>query len=318
MKNKVRRFNEIRRRMGVAEAMRGVSRYIQNEVLQPTIASLYQPVFEHKYGDGIAVMEQDWDNLILLDACRWDIFRDHTSFTGKLSREVSKGNYSWEFMEENFVGQHHHDTVYVTANPFAERLSQDVFYTIESVLPKWSEQHETVLPEDVTETAINAREKYPDKRLLIHYMQPHAPFLGNFASSLDVDVGGWGESNDELETDETKQTIWSLYQDGKISREQLTDGYIQNLKIVEEAARPLVDMIDGKTVITSDHGENLGETFLSMEYLSHANETKNCRFVPWLELPFEERRSVTEEDPIGYQSLEDSLVHERLEDLGYM
>jgi hypothetical protein len=263
-------------------------------------------------------MEKDWDNLILLDACRWDIFKDHTSFTGDLSREVSKGNYSWEFMEENFVGKQYHDTVYVTANPFAEKLSQDVFYTIESVLPAWTEEYETVLPEDVTEAALDAREQYSDKRLLIHYMQPHAPFLGDFASHIDVDIGGWGESNDKLETNEAKQTIWSLYRDGIITREQLKEGYVLNLNIVEEAVQPLVEEIDGETVITSDHGENLGESFLGIEYVSHANETKHCRFVPWLELPYDERRAITKEEPIGYENLEDAFVRERLEDLGYI
>ena len=41
----------------------------------------YGKVSAHK---GINVMAQDWDNLLILDGCRFDMFRDQCDLTGRL------------------------------------------------------------------------------------------------------------------------------------------------------------------------------------------------------------------------------------------
>jgi len=41
-----------------------------------------------------------------------------------------------------------------------------------------NEEHRTVLPETMTEATLEAKRRYLNKRLLLHYLQPHAPFLG--------------------------------------------------------------------------------------------------------------------------------------------
>jgi hypothetical protein len=43
-------------------------------------------------------MEEDWDNLIILDACRYDYFKRQHDFEGSVDRIVSPGKMSWEFM----------------------------------------------------------------------------------------------------------------------------------------------------------------------------------------------------------------------------
>jgi len=50
--------------------------------------------------ESIDVMSEDWDNLVLLDAARFDYFEDLNTIDGSLRKEVSHGKKSWEFIEK--------------------------------------------------------------------------------------------------------------------------------------------------------------------------------------------------------------------------
>lgn len=67
--------------------------------------------------DGIDVMAADWDNLVILDACRFDVFRDHCALEGDLQRVTSQGTHTGEFLEKNIQAGDFLNTVYVTAHP---------------------------------------------------------------------------------------------------------------------------------------------------------------------------------------------------------
>lgn len=321
----INRFFEIATQQGLRKAVRSTLRFIwqrtKENIIVPTINPAYREFFEWRFGEGIDVMRKDWDNLILLDACRYDLFKECTTFKGDLSREVSQGYNSWDFIQENFEGRQLHDTVYVTANPHVELLDEDVFYTIESVLDKWDPQTGTVLPQDVTEAATNAQDEYPNKRLIVHYMQPHMPHLGETAKGYDEKVGvsGWDQFlfHEELGRKKEGTSLFQLYHQGQVSRSELIQSYKETLKIAESHVKELVNELTGKTVVSSDHGENLGGSPYGISLTGHTQESKECRFVPWLELPFDERKSITEDPPIGFEHLADEIVQNRLADLGY-
>lgn len=65
----------------------------------------------------------------------------------------------------------------------------------------------------------------------------------------------------------------------KIPKDEIIEAYEENLEIVLQHAEELAENLDGKTVITADHGELLGEKGL----FSHPNkfEAKKLRKVPW-------------------------------------
>lgn len=42
---------------------------------------------------------------------------------------------------------------------------------------EFDEKMQTVLPKRIVEIAIEANENYPNKRLIVYFMQPHAPFV---------------------------------------------------------------------------------------------------------------------------------------------
>lgn len=317
----IRKAFDIFRSDGIIPLLRKVPHHFHWRTVK-TIEPAVKWKFEKQYGSGLDVMEADWDNLILLDACRYDYFKEYTSFEGELSCVVSKARGSWEFIRENYVGKELHDTVYVTANPHAERLDQDVFYTVETVLDEWDPDMGTVPPESVTEAALDAHERYPNKRLIVHYMQPHVPHLGEIAQNLETQYvqneyaqpSGGGENKKQDE--ETK--IFECYKNDQITTAELRESYRETLSIVEPHVKGLAEELTGKTVISSDHGENLGETQFGLTLTGHGPNSKEVRFVPWMELPYEERKTVTAESPIGFQYLGEEYLEDRLADLGYM
>lgn len=113
------------------------------------------------------------------------------------------------------------------------------------------------------------------------------------------------------------KSIWDVYREGHITTSELRESYRETLEIVLREVESLVTELNGKIVIISDHGENLGEG-RSGERLSHGMDTKECRYVPWFELPYDDRRSVSEEEPIEYERHSEEFVKDKLQSLGYL
>lgn len=70
----------------------------------------------YRSGTGIDIFERDWDNLIILDACRFDIFARVNEIEGSLEAVRSRGSSTSEFIRENFAGRQFYDTVFVSSN----------------------------------------------------------------------------------------------------------------------------------------------------------------------------------------------------------
>jgi hypothetical protein len=250
-------------------------------------------------------MDEDWDNLILLDAYRADYFKEHSLLEGDFSTVVSKANWSLEFILNNFQESEYHDTVVITANEnytLSSKVDESTFYTLSNVGDVDREKR----IENVTEAALDAIEAYPNKRLIIHYMQPHIPHMGETSNQVRNDY--W---------DESFPGMFELFRRGEISKDQLEQSYIDTIRMIESEIQELIKKLDGKTVISSDHGENLGEVQHGMTQTGHGNPTPECRYVPWLEMDYDTRREITEDNPIGFDTVDDHAVEERLSALGY-
>jgi hypothetical protein len=262
-------------------------------------------------------MDEDWDNLVILDACRYDYFANQHDFDATLDRVVSPGKMSWEFMQETFQGEQFHDTIYITSNPFATRLSEDTFFKTLYLIDDWDDEIGTIHPEDVAEAAKRANIQHPNKRLILHFMQPHRPYLGSMAEQLRerVDLVGYRNEGDGLQ-------IWGAVKEGKISVEEVRTAYSESLDIVLDTVDDLLEDMDGKFVITADHGEMLGERvfpFTSRVWgHSEGFSTPTLRQVPWIEISSENRRHIAESSPIeAEQELKEDEVEDRLRALGY-
>lgn len=258
---------------------------------------------------GVEVMREDWHNLIVLDACRYDYFKKINWIKGKLRRKISLGSHTVDWIINNFQGKYP-NTVYVSGNPqiselkCRERLGRNPFFKIEKVWDYgWSEKTGRVSEKEVTNAAVRIRKKYPEKRMIVHYMQPHWPFPPSFEVSKPNlrSKSRWlkGESllwkitgkladifpvlsRDLRKRRKGKGTVWDYLGDGSIDVDKAKLGYVENLLIVLYEVEGLLEKLKTKTVITADHGNLFGEHNLY-------GHPRGMRFrelieIPWLEV----------------------------------
>lgn len=268
---------------------------------------------------GINVFEEEWDNLLILDACRFDLFEGQSRIEGTLEKKVSRGSSTTEFLAGNFAGRQLHDVVYVTANPQFYRHCDTIDCELHDIInvwmmDGWDDEHGTVLPETVTKYALDAASKYDDKRLVIHYLQPHYPFLD---SETEFDKG-------QLEDPDDDAAFWRRIMTGKLSidTDHLWNLYERNLDRVLDSASDLIEALNGRTVVTSDHGNMLGERAFPIPIREWGHprgiHTPELVEVPWLDC-YGERRETMAESPVEptYDRAAESVT-ERLRDLGYV
>lgn len=272
-------------------------------------------------------MEEDWDNLIILDGCRHDMYEEMCDGDSKLEHRISPGCSTREFLSNTFIECNYHDTVYVTANPqLALRLDTDIFHDVIHVWKTdWDDDLETVRPEAMTEQTIEARKRYPNKRIISHYIQPHYPFIGPYAQNNIDDQSGVGLSKklaDGQNFQMTEIPVWDKLRIGELDEEVVWKAYRENLEITLPHMSELETELPGKTVITSDHGNLVGERFgkLPLRFYGHPTgiRAENLVKVPWHIVNDGERIRVTSDAPRTLdEEIDDNVVNDRLEALGY-
>jgi hypothetical protein len=274
---------------------------------------------------GSYVVDEDWDTLVILDACRFDMFQQYNELDGTLKKIRSRGSSSWEFMRENFADRQFHDTVYVSANPFINRLvGRNIFHDVIDVFDaEWDEAAQTVTPETMTAASVAAHHQYPNKRIICHYMQPHHPFLGETGADLShTGVAGVFAGNQK--TDWTEPSVWGKlqYNLAEFTVEEVHEAYVENLKLCFPHIRELLDNIDGKAIVTSDHGNLLGTRTGPIPVRTYGHPAGiHCPElveVPWLECPYTDRREITAEEPVAPEQVPQSAASDRLRQLGYL
>lgn len=267
--------------------------------------------------DGVDVVAADWDNLLILDACRYDDFAALADLPGTLERRESRGTHTVEFLEGNFGGRQLLDAVYVTASPQLSRWRDRVDATFHDVInvwqgDGWDDDHDTVLPETVRDHALAAADRYPDKRLLVHFVQPHYPFIGA------EDLGG-----DGLHPDDEQPDVWALLRNGDLDvpASRVREAYRRNLERALPAVETLCTELRGRTVVTSDHGNMFGERAAPVPVREWGHPpgiyTEELTAVPWLVDAAETRKDVTAGQATATDDVAEEVVEDRLRQLGY-
>lgn len=204
-----------------------------------------------------SISDFDWDCLVILDGCRFDTYKD---LTGNEGFRWSLGSTTSEFIAGNFAENSFPDTVYVSSNPhFSSELFQDltgkypeqvffeVFHTYDT---DWNEEKRTVLPDSVFRDAKTALKLFPDEKLIVHFMQPHYPFVNS-----DLVYSGQRMVDDSMH----KDTVWDKAEKGEVSQQECRKAYSENLEYVLNFVDRLQNVVDGKLVVTADHGNFIGE-----------------------------------------------------------
>ncbi|WP_276300059.1 hypothetical protein [Halorussus lipolyticus] len=264
---------------------------------------------------GRSIYDEEWDVLVVLDACRTDLMRevaDDYPVLGEVGTFDSLGSHSQEWMAENFGDDRRADTrrtAYVTANPFSEKMLDSASFALLDEVWRygWDDELGTVPPRPVTDRAISvARERAPD-RLVVHYMQPHVPFVADGQSGdLTPSSFGGGQRFD---------STWTDLQTGAADREEVWESYRANLEHVLSEVELLAESIDAeRLVVTADHGNALGERGI---YEHPAGVPLPClRRVPWCVTSAED---TGEYDPDTHREEADdgNDLTDRLAALGY-
>jgi len=267
---------------------------------------------------GTNVYEREWDVLVVLDACRADLLRSvapDVDFLGAVETTRSVGSSSSEWLENTFLGHPETgQTVMVTGNTWTDRyLTADAFAALDEVWKyAWDDDHGTVPAAAVTDRAVAAaRERDPD-RLVVHYMQPHHPFV---ADPLDGDAG-LARTGSHSNT----ANPWVALRRGELSTERVWAAYEATLRHVLEAVATLLDNVEGRVAVTADHGNLFGEWGL----YGHPMYTPVPALlsVPWAETTGTDRGTLTpsldppEALPVS-RVYGDDGVGDRLDALGY-
>lgn len=295
-------------------------------VLKRTIRALRNPtILRRKAGiiavrpfvspspEEISFLNRDWDTLVILDACRFDLMEELDPFGPPVQRVLSNASQTREFLSQNFGTQELLDTVYVTASPQLTACKATFAHVEHVWQSEWNNQLNTVMPSSVTEAALKINERFPKKRLIVHYMQPHYPFIGETGRRI--------EEQASFHLTPKGTSIWEKLQGGELSEVEVRQAYRENLELVIPEAQRLVDSLRGKTVITSDHGNLFGKQVSPLPIRVYGHPARihdhELTAVPWVEFPFESRRKITYRSEPMTQTEDFAEVEERLNDLGY-
>jgi len=220
------------------------------------------------------IEEGDWRNLIVFDACRYDYFEEiyPDYLEGDLIKVHNRG-ISWTFtwFQEMFDGKY--DAVLYSAAPFAIREKwpkrgwtyTDHFVDVKGHQDIGFDHEKGTSPPKLINEAVRRHDW--DGRRVIRYLAPHPPLPG-----LEFTKG----------SGKIQRTERALIK-GEITEQDLKDAYEKNVRIAFEGATDLIPELDGKIVITSDHGTALNEN----SYIFHAQsypEMPCLNHVPWFDV----------------------------------
>lgn len=269
--------------------------------------------FEEDYGTPI--FEREWEVLVILDACRTDLMdevADDYPFLEKYHIHNSLGSNSGQWMKRNFTDEFREEmqrTAVVTGNAQSEaHLNAEDFAILDEVWRYWESEDELFKPDYITDRAISIKREFDPERMVVHYMQPHHPFIPHFD----------GFDSYQTELHEKWLNPWRDIRTGHASKQQKWREYRDNLEYVLGYVQRLLENIDADpVVISSDHGEAIGEWGI----YGHWNiPLRVLRQVPWIETVAEDTGAYDPEFEYDGAVAPDSehAVDEQLEMLGYL
>ncbi|MDS0282282.1 hypothetical protein [Haloarcula onubensis] len=239
------------------------------------------------------------------------------------------GSASREFILNNFGDKQLHDTIYVTANSHFEQLDDDVFFYVERVYGDVTVDGRQETNRRLLEATVELHQTYPNKRIITHFMQPHAPYISERAAELREQIAS--ESKFSFSLDDGSQShsdsllefhsLLTARRFGFLSDRVLREVYQYDFEHILGYVESLIDELDGKTVLTADHGELLGERLppLYLRDWGHGYNlfSKPVRTVPWFVVDHEERRDIQTDKPLQSEGVREEDVRKHLELLGY-
>jgi|SRR3989339_344448 len=272
-KDKAYNFNVIRNNNNIGNISLNISFELNTTNINNNQELLKQKIEEgfflqHVNPKYFNMFDETWDVLFLIDACRYDLFaKNNNLINGKLTKKISIASCTPEWAKKSMVNHDLSQIIYISANPFISRAyliekeKMDInFFLLEELWDiDWDKKLKTVLPKKVTTLALKLHKKYPDKKLFIHYIQPHHPFIGENG----LTESGWEDSRNNLlgkiNNNNKELNIYDQLKEGKVTKEQVWKAYQGNFDLILKEIKNNLIHFKGKKIISSDHGDCFGE-----------------------------------------------------------
>ena len=225
----------------------------------------------------------DWTTLIILDACRFDYFSKcyRKYLDGELKKAHSPGSGTAQWLSKTLDG-FYPDIQVFSSNPNLNSKGISIFgydpaahFPAENIIDiwdlGWDTDLRTVHPREVCKAVLDYWD--PNKRHIIWFMQPHGPWIGEPSISLP---------KPERENEGCDEVVVPLLRSGELTVSDFRNMYQKNLELVLQYVKKLIDDLprDERIVITSDHGELLGEYGSFLHY--YGLSAPELREVPYL------------------------------------
>ncbi|RLG79464.1 MAG: hypothetical protein DRO13_05990 [Thermoprotei archaeon] len=235
----------------------------------------------------------EWNNLIILDACRYDTFQRIWSRVEKVMEVISPASWTLEWLDRVF-GNAFIDAEVFSATPYINSLTEINLYgirwnakkhfskIIDLWLTAWDYRMGTVPPEKVylavvTHTiSTKLMKKSVHKKKIIWFLQPHYPYISKRFLSLIKEHVQELTYMDFL-TGKAERLLTEILKNIAIKNiDELTKAYEETLEKTLRYVYKLIDRLDGVTIVTSDHGELLGENILLQVLSTIINLMMQC------------------------------------------
>lgn len=181
-------------------------------------------------------------------------------------------------------------------------VSADLFAEVVDVDGKRHSSEWGFVPpaEATTDYAIAAHREFEPEKLIVHYMQPHQPYIAPAMSQGREMTDLHRNPFETLKSTSSFDDVWNAY--------------VDNLRYVLDDVRRLLENIDADTVIiSSDHGELFGEWGLYSHHVGIPHP--DLRQVPWVETSATDERTTVPK--VDLSASVDERTTEFLEALGY-
>jgi len=313
----------------------------KRELLREVYATylLFWLIFSSRVPIGSNVFEEDWDLLVILDACRVDALREvqaEYDFLNDIDEMWSVGGTSKEWIEQTFRQKYSEEisnTAYVTGNPFSNTLlgkRKKLEYGVTAgtwvrsndwtnllikdttvdpeqighIEPLWGDTgvafSDSQKPDAVMDYTIQAARTLDSDRLIAHFMQPHSPYFSTSRNYEDLE--------------EYEQKPFEFLKKGE--KEKVWGAYIDNLRYVLDYMEVLIENFDGSIVLTADHGELMGDH--GMYYHMPGNPHPKLKKVPWVRIEGSDKYTYEPDVALKGRKNTQEVSDEQLEALGYI
>lgn len=271
--------------------------------------------------DQLTLLEQtQWDVLVVLDACRADVFSRVAPAFGMgprvgQARSPAVCTPGWLGRVKPLLRKR--KAAYFSANPVVDReLGQSGLRPISIWKDHWGRftrlQIPSVHPLSVNGVVLTYRRLglMKGQPWVVHYLQPHSPYIG----VVPLAMARWGgRCPGPLGRACRRLTRPDVAAGkGRLDWRLLRRAYRANLELACDAVRQLRASLPGTMVVTSDHGELLGEPPEAGAAPAFGHECHwdhpLLRRVPWVVLP----------QDAAPRSDDEGAVRGRLRALGYL